>query len=698
MSRPSQPKPISTTSILSLVLLFMLCTGIKSFGQKTFRDSLRNELQRTETRLKSNLADTTHINSLNALAIAMRYVKPDSLDLLAEKALKLSTSIEYKKGKIIALNGKGDYLSDNGNHDLSISFYTKALQLSKEIKNDYLELSSMNRLASEYQYQGKIEVALNEMLIGLEKADSLGVREMQSIYNEKIGMLYANQNDFEEALTYLTKSKKIGDLIKDETRTAYTMANLASVYADAEKYEYAMFHINSCIATLEKKGIKDRLAFAYEIKGKIYLNQEKFKWASYWYDQSKVLHEKSVEHTRGEINLLNSLAEVHLGLKKDSMSNEYAIQAYKLAKRLKSKNGLKNSSKTLYKINKQKNDFQKALSYHETFQRLSETLSLKKGEKSLLMLKTKMGHIRQKEQLIADNKKALARQKNYIFATLGILFVLVVIIFLIKRNEKIQKRLNKELHASKSELESHEIELIELNNTKDRLFSIIGHDLRGPIGAFQGLIQMYTKGEVTKTEFLEFIPRLKTDIEHIFFTMNNLLSWGYNQMKGGSTNPEKTSLMNLVDDSLHLLEETANKKSIKLVNRVTPDFVVWSDKNQIDVVIRNLISNALKFTPENGMVTVEAKALGDKIEVSVRDTGIGMDKETREKIFTKNANITTYGTNNEKGTGLGLTLCKEMVENNQGEIWVESAPKIGTSFFFTLPKAKKETASIKHAS
>lgn len=676
----------------------MLFNWSYTYGQKAICDSLRHELHRTHASLQLNLQDTTHIKSLNTLAKAMRFTKPDSLLLLAEQALKLSTTIGYEKGQIIALNGKGDYLSDQGNHELSISFYEKALHKSKKIKDEYLVLSSMSRLTNEYQYQGKIEVALNEMLIGLEKADSLGIKEMQSMYNEKIGMLYANQNDFEEALTYLKESKKISDLIQDETRTAYTMANLASVYADAKKFDYAMFHINSCITTLERNGVKNQLAFAYEIKGKIYLKQEKFKWASYWYDQSKVLHEKSVAHTRGKIDLLNGLAEVHLGLKKDSISNDYAIKAFNLSKLLKSKKGLKNSSKTLYKISKQKNNFEEALSYHEIFQELSETLSLKKGEKSLLMLKTKMGHIRQKEQLLAENKKALARQKNYIIAASGILLVLVAIIFLIKRSEKIQKRLNRELKASKTELEKHELELIKLNSTKDKLFSIIGHDLRGPIGAFQGLINMYTKGEVNKTEFLAFIPKLKADIDHIFFTMNNLLSWGYNQMKGGTTTPEKISLTKLVNDSSHLLEETANKKSIKIVNRVSEDFIAWSDKNQIDVVIRNLISNALKFTPENGMVTIEAKEFGDKIEVTIRDTGVGMDKEIREKIFTKNANITTYGTNDEKGTGLGLTLCKEMVENNQGEIWVESAPKIGTSFFFTLLKAKKETSVIKKAS
>ena len=131
MSRPSQPTSNFTGSLLSLVLLFSLLHGIQSYGQKAVRDSLRTELHRTQKLWQSNLQDTTHINSLNTLANAMRFIKPDSLRVLAEQALELSTKIGYEKGTIEALNGKGDYLSDQGNHDLSITLYKKALQRSK---------------------------------------------------------------------------------------------------------------------------------------------------------------------------------------------------------------------------------------------------------------------------------------------------------------------------------------------------------------------------------------------------------------------------------------------------------------------------------------------------------------------------------------------------------------------------------------
>ena len=194
---------------------------------------------------------------------------------------------------------------------------------------------------------------------------------------------------------------------------------------------------------------------------------------------------------------------------------------------------------------------------------------------------------------------------------------------------------------------------------------------------------------MSKDEFLSFVPKLKTDIDHISFTLNNLLSWGQTQMNGSITKPGITALETIVGDNIALLSEIASSKSIKLINRLEHHTLTWSDADQMDIVIRNLISNALKFTPEKGMVTIGATEKPNQWEIYVRDNGIGMNEETMGKIFNRNSSHTTYGTNDEKGTGLGLSLCKEMVEKNNGIIWVKSAPGKGSSFYFTIPKAKK---------
>ncbi len=673
---------------LLFVLVFLFANH--TYAQQSLRDSLKTNLKILKSQKGFSAKDTLYINTLNELGVNLRFYKSDSLLVISEQALTHSKSAKYKKGRIEALFNIGDYYSDKGIGKKGLANYQTALSIAKELGADELILHAQNKMATQYSYLGNYAKALKGYLEGVELAKKIDDIEMLSILTENIALLYEAQKDYSHALVYLKKVKKMNVKIGNEVFTAYTLSNIASIHADMGNLEHAMYNVNQCIAIFEKHKLMDWLAYAFEVKGKTYLKQNKFKWALYWYDQSNMLHNKSVEDKRGEINLLNGIASAYIGLQKDSISETYALRAMNISTRLKENEGIKKSAEVLYKINKKRKDYITALVYHELFQKLSDTISRNGSEKSLVMLKIDLNHEQQKEDLILQNEKALAKQKNYVYATLAILLVLLAITLLVRRSEKIQKKLNKKLNSKKIDLEKSEGDLREINETKDKLFSIIGHDLRGPIGAFQGLLQLLKNDEINQKEFLEFVPKLRKDIDHISFTLNNLLSWGQTQMNGSVTKPSLVSLESLVTDNINLLSEIADAKSIKIISQLSENTLAWSDTDQIDIVIRNLMSNALKFTPKNGMVTVIAKEKNGFWEICIRDTGVGIDQETQDKLFAKNANITTYGTDNEKGTGLGLSLCKEMVEKNNGTIWVESVLRKGTCFYFTVPKAKTE--------
>lgn len=666
----------------------LVCSIQLCFPQQKDHEKIRERISRLQSQPNFSVQDSVYIELLNEYAGKMRYLNEDSLLLLAKEALQYSKASEYKKGHSEALFRIGDYYSDKGKNEEAIKNYNEAWDIAKEIKNIKLELRILNNLSSEYGYKGDIAKALSGYLEGLELAEDTDNMEMQSILNENIASLFATQKDYKHALIYYNKVKKINNELGDELINAETFSNLSSLQADMGELDYAMFNINKAIATFEKKSSPDWLAFAYETKGKVYLKQNKYKWALFWYEQSDLLH-KSLNDARGKIDLYNGMAEAYLGQGRNILSERYALEAFDISNQIQFLEGKQKCAKTLYIINKDKKKFSTALSYHEMYQSLSDTLSRNENKKSLTMLKVKTEHDNQKLALIEENDRALAKQQNYVNAALVILLIFVVITFLVHRGQKIQKRLNIELKSNQEILENRETALNESNETKTKLFSIIGHDLRGPIGALQGLLKMFKDGEISKTDFLEFIPKLRDDVDHIFFTLNNLLSWGYSQMNGAVTKPSVVDIESLVDMNINLLSEIAENKSIKIVSEIAANTVTWSDSDQIDIVIRNLISNALKFTPENGMVTIKSEQKQDHWEISVIDTGVGMDKVTQEKLFAKNANITTYGTNNEKGTGLGLSLCKEMVEKNNGTIWVDSNLRKGSTFYFTLPKAEK---------
>ncbi len=659
------------------------------FAQQDVRKELREQIESLRNAEDFQDTDTLHIDLLNDLGKELRFYAIDSLLILSQEALELSQKAEYIRGQSRSYLGLGNYYSDEGVRVAAINNFTKALILAKNSEDCPLILRIMNNLGSEYAYKGDYAKALNLFLEGIEIAEEKDEKEMLSIMNENIAGLYASQKDFDQALEFYEKVKKLNNEIADDVNTAETMSNLASLYADMGKLDYAMFSINRAIAIFEDHKVMDWLAYAYEIKGKVYLKQKKYQWALYWYRQGELLHEDLADD-RGKIDLYNGMAEAYFGQEKDSLSQKYALDAFDISNRIKFLEGTQKCAKTLYNINKNKKEFEKALAFHEIYQSLTDTLHRNENKKSLTLLKTRAEYEQHKVTLIEENKKALAKQRGLIYAGIIVMIIFAIITFFIKRAEKIQKRLNKELQTKTEKLEKQEAALTDSNETKTKLFSIIGHDLRGPIGALQGLLQMFTDGEMTKSEFFDFIPKLKNDIDHIYFTLNNLLTWGNSQMNGSRIKPSVVTLESLVDENINLLSEVADAKSIKIVSELTGNTLIWSDSNQIDIVVRNLISNALKFTPDNGMITIKANEKNDLWEVSVRDTGVGMDKVTVEKLFKKNANITTYGTNNEKGTGLGLSLCKEMIEKNGGSIWVESTLRKGSTFFFTLPKAENK--------
>ena len=677
-------KPFIGLVICASMLFMSIPINAQSLSQ---HDSLSYKLQRLESTDRFDPKDTTHINLLTRLAFSYRYLDTDSLYSIAERALKYSEDIDYTRGKIKALDALGNYYYNKGNRDKSMPMFEKALELATEIDDLDSEISIINALAQNYSFEGNYAEALNLNLKGIDLAKQMNNQEMLSILNENIAGLYADQKDFKNALMFYDTVQKINRRMGNEVIDAETQSNMASLYKDAKDFKNAMFNINRSISIFEKNKIYDWLAYAYEVKGDIYLDQEKYKWALYWYDQSNMLFKHQIEDDRIKIQLMNGMAKVYFGLEKDSLSLNYAKKGLTLSKKIKSIQGQIDCSETLYKVYKKNEEDAEALAYLETFKTLSDSLFKDKNKQSLSLLETKLQYEQEKQELIEANQAALAKQRNYIYFSVIILLILSIITFVIRRSENIQKKLNKELKEKSLAVIQREAQLHEINKTNTKLFSIIGHDLRGPIGGLQGILKMFTDGEITTKELVSFIPKLKTDVENISFTLNNLLSWGMNQLNGVVTKPKRVSLSNLVVNNIQLLSEIASSKSIKIINQLPDNPRIWADNNQIDIVIRNLLSNAIKFTPENGLITIDAEEKSGMWQISIRDTGIGMTAEMQRTIFKDTSNVTTYGTNNEKGTGLGLSLCKEMVHKNKGEIWVESVPRKGTTFFFTVPKA-----------
>lgn len=261
----------------------------------------------------------------------------------------------------------------------------------------------------------------------------------------------------------------------------------------------------------------------------------------------------------------------------------------------------------------------------------------------------------------------------------------------VEEQNKTLKSLNETIALSNKQLEKQATDLQELNAQKNRFFSILAHDLRNPFSGFVGMTSMLRHGWKTmKEEDLEdFILTLDQTAEKVNKLLENLLKWSQVQLDSLIFEKSVFKLDDLVTEAFDLKEEHAAKKQLRLINGIEKKDYLEADEQMTMMVIRNLLSNAIKFTPVGGIIKIDALRLGNNmLQVAVRDNGIGMSSETLKKLFNISEKVSRPGTEGEESTGLGLILCKALIEKQGGKLWAESEEGAGSVFYFTLPIAR----------
>jgi signal transduction histidine kinase len=263
---------------------------------------------------------------------------------------------------------------------------------------------------------------------------------------------------------------------------------------------------------------------------------------------------------------------------------------------------------------------------------------------------------------------------NLIWAVLAI--VLALLFF---KNEQL---------SYQKQVEEKNRELEELNNTKEKLFSIIAHDLRSPIGQLKASLDLVNKEYITPEQFLPIAGKLSAQVDQLHSTLDNLLRWSISQFQGIQAVPEYVSLQEVIGEKAILfLKQSIERKNIELYTEGL-QLKVWADPDHLMLIFRNLVANAIKYSYQDGTISIRAYQKEKKVIVEIADNGMGMTEEVKESVFSSVTMISNTGTSNEKGTGLGLKLCKEFIEKNKGEIWLKSEPGKGSTFFVSMPAAQ----------
>ncbi|WP_423999600.1 tetratricopeptide repeat-containing sensor histidine kinase [Maribacter sp. IgM3_T14_3] len=666
-------------------LFAFICTSFfTGLAQKDSINYFHEKISKLTNSPNFSANSPNYIDNLNQLSYYQRLIEQDSSLINAERALALSKKNKYIQGELEALSNLATIYLYTAQTDKSIDFSLETIK-NPDLKNyPKTEMKIYNILGQGYYFKNDYPSTYIQFLHTLAIAEKNNDQFHLFRMNMNLGTIFNRLENPEEALKYYAVAFKLVKNLKDPTKEAMLLSNMAFLNIELGNLEQAKIELDETFALLEKNKQLTWLAWTYSTLGLYYLKLNDFENALVNYQISLDMHD-GFNDIKAKAEVKYGLGKSYLGLNNLVKAKTNINESVPLFVSSDYEKGLEKAYRTLYQINKSQDNLAESLKYLELTEKLSNDNFKKKNRHDLTMFNAKLNLEKETENLKAQNELALNQQRKYVKWSLAGLFALMIIVFIVLKANKREKVLNRKLASQAEILNKNQESLTEINANQDHLFSIVGHDLRGPINSLNEILTLYLEDSEGKVYFEKFAPQLKEDLEQVQFTMDNLLHWGKTQMQGSTINVRSISVKYELDIILQLYRNEINKKSIIIKNQVAAKHKVFADQQQFNIIFRNLINNAIKFTPNNGMITISTEIKNKNLVIQVSDTGVGMTETDVQKLFSNAENFSKYGTNFEKGTGLGLRLVKAMVIKNNGEIIVKSKPNKGSQFIVELP-------------
>ena len=653
--------------------------------------------------LKSELGNIAFIGSIPSDRSELDSSLNRSL-MAYEMAIKLGD----KQNQSILAHEIGSLFYESGEAGLAEYYLEQSLNVAHELQDTVLLLDNYIELGRSLTYQERYLKALEWLLKGELLAEEYGKAPIKARFYNAVAAVNLYTGNFDEAIENYQQALDIFTLIKSKENEMLIKNNMAGVFMEkGENPVKALEYFSECARYNKERGQKVWEGFCYNNIATVYYRQKDFFNAEeYFLKALRLLENQKMNYYVADVYF--SLGDLYSAQGRMNRAMDFYLKSYDLASEIGSYKVLSVVCKRLSEKNEKDGNLEKALQYYKEYKQASDSMVQQKSKEALSQLKTSYVHQRSQMELQEKYKVQQKLQKSkleywnkviwILVISLTVTIGLLVVIFrLLKKKEKTEKELrnsHKIVQVQKEELENMVMKLKvsekdekRLNASKDKLFSIISHDLITPYSAifnqFEYIIESYEK--LTDEERKESIEDIQESFQVNYLLVNNLLEWSRLQTNNIQIKPKSLELRWLVDEVCKVYEEVAANKNVQVLNQIENGIAGIADEHMVKTVFRNLIDNGIKFSREDGFVVIGALVRDNDIVVSVHDNGVGISKENQEKLFKIEEKISTIGTANEKGTGLGLILCKDIIEKNNGTIWYETFEGKGTTIKFRLP-------------
>ena len=626
----------------------------------------------------------------------------DKALLYVNQTSKLSEDINYTKGLAESSYYRALIFAKRNDYYNAIDNYNKSKKYYAQIKDTLGVAKVSNSIGLLEIKRGNYGIGLQNSLSAIEIFEEQNLKEELSTAYNNLAEAYYKTNQTDKALDYNFKALEIRRIINDSDGIIASTKNIAELYSISKEHRKAIEYYEKVLQILDPE--KDK-ALRGEILPKLgseYLRFNEFDKASEYLVEGLKFNRKQ-DNKEGLLRSLNAIGQLNLQRKKIKLAENQLGEAYKIAQKIDNKAELLENYRLHIVLDSTRGYYQNAFYWQNKFYDLKDSLAKEKEPKFPTEIETlpidniiKEDIKSENEKLDQDSQTSKLVNPIFLYVALGLIAILLgLTIFNFSKTKQYKSQLVKQKkiladERKKNEGIAEQIEnLEEVNQVKDKLFSIVSHDLKDSISSIKAFLDLLKEDSISRDEFYDLVPELSENANNASALLFNLLNWSKSQMQNLEPKPELFNIQEVFHNKIALVEQKVEDKRIVLIDESQRDFA-YADKSMLEIVIQNLITNAVKFSRTGDVITVSNQDVNGKALICVEDTGVGISKENIDKLFNANKNFTTIGTKNEKGTGLGLTIAKDLVELNNGRIWVESTVNVGSKFFIELPKASPQ--------
>lgn len=679
----------SKTRNISTFSLFLIQFMVAGLPAVQAQDSLLTAVQTANE-------DSVKIGLL--IELADNYSRVDSNRLAGQyyrEAITIATEADHLRYRAVALDKLGTLVRRTGLYDQSLAYHLQSMELAEKLDDKKLLASIYNHIGVVYRRKTDDNLALNYHLRALRAGEEIGDTHIISYASNSIGIIYTYQKNYTEALGYFYRALHLAEQRDNPTGVAINLNCIAWVHELQKNYGTAIEYYERSLGVNEKAGNLEGMAICYNDMGKLYRSMGQYKKSLDFYEKTLHIHESTGDLHHVVSNRIN-LGQVYADLGEYQRSLSELYNALDIAKQLGSKRLLMDCYEQLAETHQDLRQFESSLYYLKNYAAYRDSIYNEESSRQIAEFKTLFDTEKKEKEniLLTAEKDALdaqvKRQRLTVFAVSAFLLFFTAIsvyLFVIRRKLLLYQE---KINLQNEQLIENEKKLNEMIATKDKFFKIIAHDLRNHFNGLLGYSELLalTHREMNADERENMINDISDISKNTFSLLENLLVWSRSQTDNLPFSPKEYRLSRLVDATISAVQSLVKAKGLKLTSTVAKEIKVYADKEMLNTVLRNLISNAIKFSNQGGEIHIAAEQENGQVKIDVRDQGIGMSREKLDILFDITQKTSTLGTDKEKGTGLGLALCKEFVEINGGQIHVESEKGKGSVFTVVLAAEK----------